>query len=169
MGMTLLILALASGGTVRASEADPPRSFPRHVRTVDHEELDLLRIVERKTLIVVTLKATWCPVCKTQLERLAKRLPELERCGATFLVLSPGPSAALRAIRDETGFDYPFVEDVHLKIAKRLGLQLGEKEILPAILILNEDLSVRWLQRGRNGLSYGDDALLRRLSCDSWI
>jgi hypothetical protein len=56
-----------------------------------------------------------------------------------------------------------------LKIAKSLDLLLSETEILPSILILNEKLEVKWAQRGRNILYFGDPELMKRLKCDGWI
>ena len=89
----------------------------------------------------------------------------LEECGTKFIVLAPGPSDQLEAIRDRIGFDAPFVEDKGLRIAESLGLKLSEDEIQPAIFVVEPDLTVGWTQRGRNGGYYGDDALLEEIAC----
>ena len=159
-----LVFAEPASGT-----SEPGAAFPRHLRTVAGEVLDLKELARHKTLVVITLKATWCPVCQRQLARIREKLPEILRCGVTFLVLSPGPASELRGVRERSGFPYPFVEDVDLKIAESLGLRLGEREIIPSILILKEDLRVGWMQQGRNPGSYGDPALLERINCGSWI
>ena len=53
------------------------RGFPRFVTSIGGERLDLLPLAEQKTLVVVTLKATWCPVCQAQLRR--RRTGDLDR------------------------------------------------------------------------------------------
>ena len=60
---------------------------------------------------------------------------------------------------------FPFVEDRDLKIARSLGLQLGPNEIAPAILMLNRDLSVGWVQQGRSSSYYGDCELMKEIAC----
>ncbi len=156
-------------GDGRSEEDAPPLRFPATVSTIEGEELDLKEIAKKKTLVVVTLKATWCPVCQTQLARIKRKLPEIKPCGVSFLVLAPGPKSQLKAIKEKTGFPYPFVEDVDLAIAKKLGLQMSEEEIFPSIFMLNPDLSVGWMQRGRNSSYYGDDALIKKINCGDWI
>lgn len=139
--------------------------FPATVETIDGESIDVGELARAKTLVVVTVKTSACPVCRRQLERIQARLSELDSCGATFLVLAPGPIEQVRALRDETGFPYPFVVDEELSIATDLGLRLGPEEIAPAILILSDDLSIGWAQRGRSARLYGDAALEEKVAC----
>ena len=168
LGTLLATLASASPGSGRTTSV-PEARFPARVATIDGQDLDVAKLAAQNTLVVVTLKATWCPVCRHQLERIRDKLPEIEGCGVTFLVLAPGPRRALKEIQKQVGFPYPFVEDVDLRIAKRLRLQMSEKEIFPSILILRQDLSVGWMQRGRNARRYGDAALLATVNCGDWI
>lgn len=141
------------------------RRFPAIVESVDGQAVDLQRLAADRTVVVITLKATWCPVCQNQLVRIRERLVELEPCGITFVVLAPGPADALRAIQRRVGFDFPFVEDEDLAIAKSLGLQLADDEIVPAILMLEPDLTVGWMQQGRGSKFYGDGALVEKVAC----
>ena len=55
--------------------------------------------------------------------------------------------------------------DDGLQIARSLGLQLDEDEIVPAIIMLDRDLTVGWMQRGRSGRFYGDGALVKKVEC----
>ncbi|MFQ5513433.1 MAG: redoxin domain-containing protein [Myxococcota bacterium] len=139
--------------------------FPNTLVDVDGRKLDVAALVKRHTVVVVTLKATWCPVCRRQLARLKELLPELEPCGVSFLVLAPGPAEELREIKKRTRFPYPFVEDAGLGIARGLGLLLNEREIMPAIFSLSPDRTVGWMQRGRSGRYFGDPELLQKLAC----
>lgn len=139
--------------------------LPAHVESVTGEAVDLAKLARSRSLVVVTVKNPSCPVCAKQLQRIQARLPELKRCGLTFVVLGPGPAEALASLREATGFPYPFVADADLKIAESLGLRLGHKEISPAILIARDDLSVGWIQRGRNAQFFGDGALADAVEC----
>jgi hypothetical protein len=40
---------------------------------------------------------------------------------------------------------------------------------MPAIVILNKDLSVKWIRKGRNALNFGDAELKDYLGCANWI
>jgi peroxiredoxin len=167
-GLLGLLTLLCAGVSPAGSETSPGR-FPAKVVAIDGEEIDVAALASRGTLVVVTLKATWCPVCQKQLARIKSKLAEIEPCGVDFVVLSPGPRAELRAIRERIGFPYPFVEDVDLAIADRMGLRMSKDQIFPSIFILNPDLSVGWMQRGRNARFYGDPALVEKINCGGWV
>jgi len=34
---------------------------------------------------------------------------------------------------------------------------------------LNDDLTINWIQKGRNNIYFGDDELYDYLDCDNWI
>lgn len=163
------VLGLLPTGSTLAEQRAAPGVFPRKVTTIEGQTLDVQKLARQKTLVVITLKATWCPVCQVQLMRIKSKLPEIQACGVGFLVLAPGPRSELESIKERIGFPYPFIEDVDLAIAKRLGLQLAEDQISPAIFILDSDLSVAWMQRGRNASYFGDPALLEKINCGDWI
>jgi len=167
LALVLSTAACTLAGAPPAISAADRARFPEHVETIDGEAIDLAAIAKTKTLVVVTVKATWCPVCRRQLERIQEKRTELERCGVSFVVLGPGPREELRKLRDETGSPDPFVEDRDLAIAGRLGLRLGEDQIEPAILILEPDLEIGWAQLGRSERFYGDGALQRKVDC--WL
>ena len=160
-GLTLFTVAI----TAVADET--PVRFPASVVDVDGNRIDVTALATDANLVVVTLKAVWCPVCQQQLVRLVSRLPELTECGVTFLVLAPGTPEELRAIRARTGFDYPFIADPALEIADALDLRLAEGQILPCIFEVTKDRAVGWRQLGRNGAYFGDGALRDAFDCVS--
>jgi peroxiredoxin len=132
---------------------------------VDGTTVDVASLASSQRVFFVTLKATWCPVCQVQLRRLTALLPRLRSCGATFVVLGPGPRADLLRIAKETAFPFPFVEDVGLSVARGVSLELAADQIEPAILEVNAGGEVVWMQRGRADGAFGDAALLERLDC----
>jgi peroxiredoxin len=155
-------LALALAGVVRAAA---PVTLPATLHDVYGASVDVAELATRHRLVVVTLKTPACPVCRSQLERLRHELPRLRSCGATFIVLAPGPRDALRAVAEETGFPYPFVEDRDLAIARAADLVLAPEQIVPAILVANARREIVWMDRGRNAASFNDPALLAELDC----
>jgi len=140
-------------------------SVPTALTGVDGTTVDLAALASSQRVFVVTLKATWCPVCQAQLRRLTALLPRLRSCGATFVVLAPGPRADLVRIAEQTAFPFPFVEDVGLSVARGVSLQLAPDQIEPAILEVDARGEVVWLQRGRGDGAFGDASLLERLDC----
>lgn len=164
--LVVTIFAAAGG---EESQRLPDAGFPEKVTAIDGQTLDVKQLAAKKTLVVVTLKATWCEVCQEQLLRIKKRLSESQTCGLSYLVLAPGPRKDLLEIQEKIGFPYPFIEDQNLRIAKSLGLQMSEEEIFPAILVLRKDLKVGWMQTGRSEGYFGDPELLKEVRCAEWI
>lgn len=163
-GHALAVLGLATA-LAGAARAEPPVTLPATLRDVHGKPVDVTDLATRHRLVVVTLKTPSCPVCRGQLERLRRELPRLRSCGATFIVLAPGPRDALRAVADATGFPYPFVEDRDLAIARAADLVLAPDHVVPAILIANARREIVWMDRGRNAASFNDPALLAELRC----
>lgn len=167
-GATPTVTASGPGRTPEAAPPHAPTSeaiFPKTLTDVDGNPIDVAKLAADGKLVVVTFKATWCPVCQEQLVRLRKLLPRLRSCGASFIVLAPGPAEDLRRIAHDSRFPYPFVEDRNLAIARAADLVLAPDQITPAIFILDEEREIAWLQRGRSGVYYGDGELLERLGC----
>ncbi|NNE44217.1 MAG: redoxin domain-containing protein [Gemmatimonadetes bacterium] len=144
---------------------EEPRRLPATMISISGETLSLPDLATDGNLVLVTLKAPWCPVCQEQLVRLRARLPELEACGVTFIVLAPGPAEALREIRERTGFPFPFVADEGLRIAEPLGLRMAPDQILPCMFQVLPDRTVGWRQMGRNGAYFGDRELGEFFDC----
>jgi peroxiredoxin len=163
-GLGALLAGLVFVAAADAGAADRA-ALPATLRDVRGTAVDVAALARRYRLVVVTLKATWCPVCRAQLERLQQELPRLRSCGATFLVLSPGPADALRAVADASGFPYPFVEDRDLAIARSADLVLAPDQIVPAILVANTQREIVWMARGRSAGAFNDEALLAELDC----
>ena len=166
--MTHLATAVLAVGLLAASDPDAPQRdvvLPATLRDVAGRRVDVAGLATRHRLVFVTLKATWCPVCRVQLQRLRDHLARLRSCDATFVVLAPGPRDELRAVQKSSGFPYPFVEDEGLAIARAAGLQLAPDQIAPAMFAVNERREIVWMQRGRGAGSFGDEALLEYLDC----
>lgn len=148
----------------RGQEGDD-RWFPPSLTDIDGQVLDIERLAREHNLVVVTLKAPWCPVCHRQLLRIKSLLPELEACRVSFIVLCPGSPEEVAKVREQTGFDYPFVADENLSVARSLGLARAQGQIFPCMLQVLPDLRIGWTQLGRNGAYFGDGALRDTFDC----
>lgn len=162
--LCLAVLLLTLGATLGAS-APAPVVIPATLEDVHGEVVDVGALASRSRLVVITLKAAWCPVCREQLVRLRREVPRLESCGATFVVLAPGPRDALRGVADATGFPYPFVADEGLALARAADLVLAADQMVPAVFGLNERREIVWMERGRSGAMFSDEALFEHLAC----
>lgn len=143
--------------------------FPSQIKDINGKVIDLAQIAQSKQIVVVTLKSPHCPVCQEQLKRIKNQLKKFQSCGMTFLVMTSGPVSAIKKIQESTAFPFPFFEDRGLEVAKRFQLLLEPSQILPAIILLDKDLKVSWIQRGRAPFYFGDPALLKVIKCENWI
>ena len=143
--------------------------FPELINDIDGNTINLKELAGQKTIAVITMKSSDCPVCQTQILRIRENFDKLSACNVTFLVLAPGPEVKLLQAKELTKFPFPFIVDNELKITRSLDLLLNETQILPSILILNDKLEVEWVQRGRNAIYFGDPELMKRLKCEGWI
>ena len=165
----IFFLGIVFGTSFYTDSARKEINFPAIVTSSAGKEIDVAALAKAHIMIVVTIKATWCPVCRQQLLRIKEQLGDFEKCNASFLVLSPGSNEAVQEVKFNTDFPFPFIPDKNFSIAKKLDLILSPEEIMPAIVILNEDLSVKWIRKGRNILNFGDAELKDHLGCANWI
>lgn len=143
-----------------------PARFPQDLVDVDGRRIGIAALAREGRLFVVTLKSASCPVCARQLVRLERLRAGLERCGARFAVLAPGPVEGIRKLRGTTGFGAVWFEDAGLALGRALDLVLGPGELVPAIVEIDAQGRVVWEQRGRSGELYGDGALQKHLGCE---
>jgi len=140
--------------------------FPAQLEDIDGQKVGIAEMMGEGRLFLVTLKSPSCPVCARQLVRLERLRASLERCGARFAVLSPGPAERIRELRASTAFGAFWFEDPGLALGRALDLVLGPGELVPAIAELDAQGRIVWVQLGRSGARYGDGALQKRLGCD---
>ena len=143
--------------------------FPEIISDVFGDTINMKDLAKEKTVVIITMKSPDCPVCQYQITRIMQYFDQLVLCNVTFIVLSPGPGEQLNKVKNKTQFPFPFVVDNELKIARSLNLLLSKTEILPSILILNEQLEIAWTQKGRNVFYFGDPELMKHLKCEGWI
>ena len=146
---------------------EPARAvtIPETLRDVRGETVDVGALAARGRLVVITVKAPSCPVCRTQLERLRRALPRLRSCGATFIVLAPGPVKDLEALANASGCPFPFVEDRGLELGRAADLVLAPGQLVPGVFGVNAQREIVWVDRGRSEMRFSDEALFEYLAC----
>ena len=144
-------------------------TFPQSVTSVSGEEIDIEKITKSKTVVIVTLKSPNCSVCRNQLERIKRNMGAFETCNMSFLVVCPGSVNEVKTVKKESGFPFPFIADTDLEIGDQIGLVLRDNELYPSIFVLKPNRTIRWMQKGRNYLYYGDEELREALNCHNWI
>lgn len=156
-GIVLMALGAGSAG----AEAVVPATL----HDVQGGVVDVAALASRERLVFVTVKATWCPVCRTQLQRLGRLLPHLRACGVTFVVLVPGANDVVAAIARATSFPYPFVAENARALAATAGLAADGDELVPGFFVVDAARTVVWEQRGRGAGAFGDGELMAHLGC----
>ena len=165
------ILLVATGTSIFATKtwdsigSRKEFTVPTTLYDIDKNVVDVDQLARRRRLVFVTLKSPSCPVCFSQLLRLNRRQPQWEKCGVTFIVLSPGSQQAIIDLRRRTQFFGIFVEDVDLKLASSLELDINGSYLKPAIFLVDKLRRISWIQHGRSARYFGDRKLLQYLQC----
>ncbi|CAE7223431.1 unnamed protein product [Symbiodinium sp. CCMP2592] len=148
-------------GTLRTAEGSI-------LKDVDGRRLHMQEICRNNLVLVCTFKSVSCPVCPQKLQRLFME-PLRSLCREAmvkWIVLSPGPPAALKALRDQLHLkeDVPFVCDEDLQIAASVNATPNIGQILPCFFEIKADLSVGWSHIDR-GSNFGDTKVQEFLTC----
>eukprot|EP00439_Symbiodinium_sp_Y106_P040579 s374_g4.t7 len=160
-----------------SAQAAQPGSI---LKDVDGRSLHMQEMCRNNLVLVCTFKSVSCPVCPQKLQRLFME-PLRSLCREAmvkWIVLSPGPRAALKALREHLHLkdaprasktegiqeDVPFVCDEDLQIAASVNATPNIGQILPCFFEIKADLSVGWsrIDRGSNS---GDTKVQEFLTC----
>jgi peroxiredoxin len=160
-----IVVALAVAVLALAIAEGAPVVVPSELRDVTGAAIDVAALASERRLVFVTVKATWCPVCRVQLQRLSRLLPRLRACDASFVVLVPGETEAVAALARDTSFPYPFVAERAVALAAAAGFASTADELVPGFFAVDRTRAIVWEQRGRGAGSYGDAELLTYLGC----
>ena len=149
--------------------AEDKKFFPNSIYDIDNNKIVLSDLSKNKTVCVITIKSVTCPICTEQLIRIRNSIVDFNKCNLTFLVLAPGAKNGIEELKRRSRFPFPFIQDGDLKISEYFNLAMPPFEIVPSIILLNKDGSVRWIQSGRGPDYYSDQALSDYLDCSNWI
>lgn len=120
---------------------------------------------QKSKVVVVILKAPWCPICNLQLMKLAKIQKRLRMCGMKFLMLSPGPKRSFVQMMKKSRLKGLYVYDKLGKVARALGVWHPSGTYYPGVVVLDKKRKVIWEDLGRWRGRYNDQALLKYWKC----
>lgn len=164
-GMRCVVAALALVLSAAEGALGDASTVPATLTDVSGAVVDVQGLAERSRLVFVTVKATWCPVCRAQLRRIGRAWARFRACGATFVVLVPGTRDVVAALAADTGFPYPFVADEARAVADAAGLASDGEQLVPGFFVVDAARAVAWTQRGRADGAFGDAELASYLGC----
>jgi peroxiredoxin len=114
----------------RAEDTEPlapgVRVPPVSVRTIDGEEVALLRVLGRQPAVLVFYRGGWCPYCSGHLGQLKKAEPEITARGYRIFAISADRPEKLResVARLDIAEDlsYTLLSDAPLHAARAFGI-----------------------------------------------
>ena len=116
----IFFLCIVFGSSFETDSTEQEIYFPATVTSSKGNDIDVAALAKAHIMIIITIKAAWCPVCQKQLLRIKDQLGDFEKCNASFLVLSPGSNEAVQEVKFNTDFPFPFIPDQNFSIAKKL-------------------------------------------------
>jgi peroxiredoxin len=99
-----------------AAPADPtlPDALGRPVRLAD--------LWQRGPLVLLFYRGGWCPYCNLELRAWQKRLPELQRLGASLVALSPQTPDNSMSTAEKNELAFPVLSDSALAASDAFGV-----------------------------------------------
>lgn len=98
-------------------------------------QIDLSTLRGRPTLLV-WFAGSWCPFCRTQLERLAQESPEYAEA-VRVLAVTYDPPAELSALRQDLKLPFSILSDPE-------GVLMRRCELMHCVAVLDPEGTIRW-------------------------
>ena len=85
-------------------------------------EIRLSELLKKGKVVVVFYRGQWCPICMPHLRKLQKSLEEIEKKGASLLVITPEKQENIKKTLLKTSITVPVLYDKNYKIMKQFDL-----------------------------------------------
>jgi len=86
--------------------------------------------VEPKKPIMIHFWATWCPVCKTEIDNIQRLSKDYQ---VITIAVKSGTTQEIQTYLNERGFDFKFINDKDAVLAQKFGVN-----IYPTTIIYNQ-------------------------------
>ena len=159
VALALLILPLSGADKPAASMDMPPQvgaiAPDFTLKTPEGEAVTLSKLTSKSPVVLIVLRG-WpgyqCPICTKQVGQFVARSKEIEKAGATVLLVYPGPSEDLKAHAEDfrTGKNLPatfhFAIDPDYMFTNQYHLRWNEKNetAYPSTFVLDKTRTVRY-------------------------
>jgi len=70
----IFFLGIVFGSSFETDSTEQEIYFPATVTSSTGKDIDVAALAKAHIMIVITIKATWCPVCRQQLLRIKEQL-----------------------------------------------------------------------------------------------
>ena len=131
--------------------------------------IQLSELLKKGKVVVVFYRGQWCPICMPHLRKLQKGLMEVEKEGASLLIITPEKQENIQKTMLKTSITVPIIYDENYKIMEDFdvaflpgkGLRIMYNTLLranlkdahsddsqtlpvPATFIIDTDSTVKW-------------------------
>lgn len=162
---------------------DPAIDFT--LKDINGKKVNLYSILDKKHVILVFFRGSWCPYCNIELSYYQSKIKEIEALGGTVIAVSPQKSDISKEMAMEDSIKFPIVYDDKAKVSKayKLVYDLDEtakkyyskidfkkyygtdsKQLpLTATFLVNKDRSIRYKSVTADHRQRGDADLIIRI------
>ena len=93
-----------------------------NLKTCDNKSRSLKDLLNKKYLVIIFYRGSWCPFCDIYLKHLDLWYAEIKQAGAELAVISPQiPSESIK-MKKENNMNINILYDEHNKLAKEFGI-----------------------------------------------
>lgn len=100
--------------------ADPIPDF--ELKDSSDRMISSSQILKKGPAVISFYRGGWCPYCNLELQALQRRLPEIQKLGATLLAISPELPDHSLTTREKNELAFPVLTDPDNQVAKDFGL-----------------------------------------------
>jgi len=144
--------------SVQDSAEQAPLQLP------DGDRIALDEIAPERSVAVVVMKGTWCPVCQRQLKRLSEQLEQIRETDATVVGLSTADPETNGKLADKLELRFPILSDASRELHERLEMWSDQNcHAIPGVVFIDESGEIADVHRGRYPGKPQDEFVLDRL------
>lgn len=92
------------------------------LKSVDNNEVDLLKLISKKPTVLIFYRGGWCPYCNLHLSELQNIEKDLIGLGYQIIAVSMDKPEKLAEAKTEKGFNYTLLSDNDAEAALAFGL-----------------------------------------------
>jgi len=130
------------------------KSIAPNFKTVDPSgnDFELYRELKSHAVVLVFYRGYWCNHCREQLSEINNHLSEFKNLGVEIAAVSADRPLEASLIKNFLNLAFTVLPDADWEIFGLYGLERpkDQKEILPAVFIINKDKKIAYSFVGKN-------------------